>query len=432
MRERLVLVASALAALAALVPAAGTTATTAPPASPGGIPRRVHLPEPWLPGTDATGPPGPVAVLQELAHVRARWLSLEKGPALLAVSADGDYAYLDLPHWQPGSHATLSPDGRYVAWFELDEPGPGVPSRTLGLYDTSSGMVRHRRLPDGAASGLLPDAMLWGPGSSVLVVPSCVTRLPGNAGCESHPPTLVSVRDGRATDGRRLALTDGATDGAPEGALDGAFVSGGDLGWGPDVLLLVTGPGHTLQPVDPATAGPGRHPLLLGDRPMSEPVLSPHGSMVAFLDPTSRPGRLWLATVPARPAAGGAPPARPVTSGWSVYAVVGWRDEGSVVVLGSRGRRVAVLAVDTRTGAVTPYLTLDRPLDHAPGVGDSPARDQLQLARDLLTRPQPAGSRPAHRSDPRLVLADVVLALGLLAALTRDVVRRRARRRTGA
>ena len=419
MRERLVLAASALAAL---VLAAGTAAGQASARPDGGIPRRVHHPDPWLPGTDVTGPPGTIAVLQQVAHARARWFSLDTGPGLLAVSAEnGHYAYLDLPHWQPGSHATLSPDGRYVAWFELDAPSPAgdVASRTLGLYDATTGRVRHRRLPvDGVFRGILPDVMLWGPGSTVLVVPTCETRLPHAATCESHHPTLVEVRGGRATSGRRLALTDRAG--------DDTFVSGGDLGWGPDGLVLVTGPGRTLRPVDPATAGPGVHALLLADRPVSVPVLSPHGTAVAFLDARAGARRLALAAVAAP---GARIVSRPVATGWSVYAVVGWRDERTVVVLGSQGRRVAALAVDSRTGTVTPYLTLDRPVEQAPRAPDSLVRDQLQLARDLLAQPQPAGTSPGDRSDPRIVVADAVLAVGLLIVLARGAARRLSRRR---
>lgn len=131
------------------------------------LPDRLYTPSPWLHGTDDTGPIGPL-----VAMVGAERKALFNGSSngLVAVSAAGDYAFLDLPDVavDPDLDVSfaLSDDGRFVAYAYADgsatAPGQLDSVRIatgIAAYDTVTGEVK--RQPLASDFGFATQAMMW-------------------------------------------------------------------------------------------------------------------------------------------------------------------------------------------------------------------------------------------------------------------------------
>jgi hypothetical protein len=173
-RQSLSAVASAVAAVL-MVGGLGTLQLNDPPApmpadvpdSELSLPRTLYAPDPWTPGTDEVGPPGPLAALGFARRKTVDGLTgVDSGYDFFGVSAvDGSAVFLDLPGTrdsdgasQLGSGAiTLSPDGRKIGYIRYAEK-PATPEgrddlwqapRVVGwdVYDAVTGKVAELREP---------------------------------------------------------------------------------------------------------------------------------------------------------------------------------------------------------------------------------------------------------------------------------------------
>jgi len=141
--------------LGALFGLPSSTDRTAPPAdAPFGdlhLPRVVHAPSEWAPGTDEAGPLGPVAAIGTAtrSHPEGR-TGVREGRAVFGLSAvDGSARWLDLPElnfengWE--RRLALSPDGTKVGYVVT---GPGGVPVGWAVYDTTTGEVVRLRDPN--------------------------------------------------------------------------------------------------------------------------------------------------------------------------------------------------------------------------------------------------------------------------------------------
>jgi hypothetical protein len=172
-RQRIAAVASTVAAVL-VVGGVGTLQPAEPPtplptdapASQLHLPRTLHAPDPWTPGTDEVGPPGPLAAVSVAPRHEAEGLTGSRQVSSpFGVSAvDGSAVFLDLPGTrdpdgssQLGFGAlTLSPDGRKVGFVHYaedasatDGPQSWRGGRPVGwdVYDTVTGEVTELRVP---------------------------------------------------------------------------------------------------------------------------------------------------------------------------------------------------------------------------------------------------------------------------------------------
>lgn len=372
------------------------------------LPDRIELPSPWAKGTDDVGPIGPVVAVFSTER-RDGWFDLVHDNALAAVSASGDYAFLDLPDaalpaWFATGGVALSADGRWLAYpiggETRKEPNgtEGGTATGLGVYDTVTGDVLRLDLP--SDHGVSFDSIAWlgetvrfsygryvaGSGDEDEGVSRGyrgytwdVTALPPRAvDAPGYRDWTGETVDGRAVrvEGRRVQVLPGESDAPPV-----------------DVRLDV------LPELDVALSPSGR---LLALREDSDGANASDG--------TTQP--LRVATVPASGA--GEVETRPVGD-VEVWAVRGWRDDQHVVVedLASFG----LDSVDVETGAVE-RLT-DLPSYQGGHV-------EMVLAQDALQAPTYDAEGAPYVMNPWLRLALVGLAL-LLAGLVFVLWRRRGR-----
>lgn len=163
-----VIVGAAVLVLATVVGIGWTqTPHEVAPARPGGelrLPDRLYTPSPWLPGTDETGPIGPVVAV--LTSTRG-----SEDSGIVGVSAAGAYAFLDLEDLGSTEEVEVSPNGRWVAYPLVGDP-EGEPNTStsevayvgLGVHDTVTGETE--RLEVRTEHGLQPATIAWG-GSTV-------------------------------------------------------------------------------------------------------------------------------------------------------------------------------------------------------------------------------------------------------------------------
>jgi hypothetical protein len=133
-----------------------------------GMPDQIWAADEHLPGTDDTGPIGPLTAV--VVTPRSGWLRGSSN-AVLGISATGEYAYLDLPRQLDPTVAApaISADGRMVAYWRVGSPS-GAPGHVgadgsdqapvgVAVYDTTTGeTVQH--LVD-TEHGLQPEHLLW-------------------------------------------------------------------------------------------------------------------------------------------------------------------------------------------------------------------------------------------------------------------------------
>jgi hypothetical protein len=185
-----------------------------PVASVGGsealaLPAQVYDPSPYVPSTQAVGPPGPVGLVFQGRLARVGFGGEIRDPWYVVSSRTGDYRRLDAPHLQQArGDLALSPDGTRIAWA-----WPGGVDR----YDTVTGQTRTYPVGDAAVSWPL----VWSPDSTriafgrdpvrVLDLSSAdVTDLPLEASPSSTPAWApdgrwVAVASGDAVDAAEVA-----------------------------------------------------------------------------------------------------------------------------------------------------------------------------------------------------------------------------------
>lgn len=134
-----------------------------------GMPDQIWLADGHLPGTDETGPIGPLVAV--VPNVREQWIG-DASNGLVGISATGEYAFLDLPRRaEPAYDAgrpALSADGRYLAYWlagrPSGEPGDldGDPVVGVGVYDTVTGVDFEYTVE--TEHGLGPENLVWADG----------------------------------------------------------------------------------------------------------------------------------------------------------------------------------------------------------------------------------------------------------------------------
>ncbi len=367
------------------------------------LPDRLYVPSPWLHGTDDTGPIGPL-----VAVVGAERKALFGGSSngLVAVSAAGDYAFLDLPDVAVGPDLdvtfALSDDGRFVGYAFSD--GSVTSSGQLGsvriatglaVYDTVTGEVQ--RLPLRSEFGLGVDTMTWR-GSEVVADLRYFLEAPTLEGS--------SARQGRpvvwdAAEGTVARLSADAADrissayrtGSPLVALQGRKLTVRDVEGrvvvsttlDVDVDTLAVSPDAAEAVLRVSTEGPGSS--------------SDQEQEVRAVDLTG-------------PEAG----VSRVVPGVKATSIAGWRDaEHAVLVDGGNG---VYWSVDLVTGEREKLLTLP---EVSWGSGTTVAADALQ-------GPVVTGADPPRVLNPiALLWLSGLLGAGLVLLLALVLVRRRHR-----
>ena len=369
-----------------------------------GLPDRLYEPSPWLPGTDETGPIGPVVAV--MGGEDASWSNSSN--AVVGVSRTGEYAILDLPDLAgtaPDSVA-VSPDGRYVAyWFtgetagepnRLDVQGLALPVVGVAVYDTTTGDVRRDAVP--TEHGLSVEGLAFGGSTVWFAFGQYDTAEPADAS-DISSSGLTTVAWDLTTDARTQRPT------SPPLAIT---TSAGDA------LAFTNGQRLTELTVDGRSAERPRF-----DVPVETQVaVSPSGERWAALRdtdgsvgqvPLSKPEPVVVATSNGR----GGLVTTPVP-GQEASAVVGWRDDDHVVVLryGSDG---GYFSVDVGSGASTRLFDLNRVM-WEPG---------LMIPQNGWQAPQFDAPAPAQPMNPRT--ATLVAAGTMLAGLVALVLWRRRR-----
>lgn len=353
------------------------------------VPDHVYAPSPWLEGTDEAGPPGPLALLEPVQHRHTSWF--HTGPGVFGVSAvDGSYRFLDLPQAALSVQPVLSPDGHKVAYAVKGDVPPGAHSHIVGfaVYDTVTGKVSTSRIK--ARYGLVVDAtgaMTWAPDSRFLVI-----RYSKNLRRAGFSTSTRATSWDTAT-GERRPL---AGAGAPS-----------TLGSSPHGVAWFSG--RLIVSVDPSTGVRSRLQLHPDPRPGDDPVFSPDGSAVVYINSFDQ--RYYVASV----SRGGSYARTRILGPTYSQAreILGWLDDTHVLIQahleGHDG--VPVRSLNTRTGEVTPSVRL--------GNWSSPS-----IATDLLRNPLVHGVRPPSVGDPRVPVVRAGVGLGLVALIGFGVYRK--------
>lgn len=369
------------------------------------LPERLYTPSGWTPGTDGTGPVGPLVAV--VGAERSGWTG--SGLGLAGVTSDGEYAFLDLPGWRDdlgpdGETPALSPDGRRLAYWYA-EPGEdeGVEVASgFAVYDTVTGKTVRQEL--NAPLGVMPADMAWSGDTLWIPVWEVESVEGGSGGSWSAGRVGGVVRWDVAGSGE-------VVEGDP---VDLSSMSGATA-WG-DRLVLQRGRTVRSLAVDGEVTSLAR---LVGRTDGGVVAVSPGGTRLATLADTDPPGtvsdrpeEVVVAPVPARPGAD----VRPVPVGSApVDAIVGWRDDEHVVTLRYASTGAVYETVDVGTGE-------RRELVRLPAENVSPG---TLVAEDALRAPLVDAPAPPVRLDPRLV----VVAGGGLALLAGVVSLRLWRRR---
>lgn len=376
------------------------------PASELHLPRTLYAPDPWAPGTDETGPPGPLAAVGYARRNHPEGLFDRRQVLdLFGVSAaDGSTVFLDLPH-------STDPDGSTRLGYGVSALSPD---------GTKFGYVRYEDDP-GRSDDLGEDPFL-GEFEQVRVVGWNVYDTLTGELTELRVPGMPEIRgtdvfEIEFSGDSQYLLTNYSPTGS-DGGRDDTFVA-----WHVETAerVVVEGTGHYWLPnVGPAPDGVlwGRKQRILRfdpDTGETTSVAVPHDVMEPSIGPDGRA----LAYVGHRPT----PPDEPAR--WHLYAgedagetrrieldidpdgILGWRDARRVVVqqLPDRGLRV----VDVVTG------------DYRVERLDRQGEVMWQVyASDLWRNAIVPGVEPPQLPDPRWWMRPVtwvIAALGALAGL---------------
>ncbi|HTW14696.1 MAG TPA: hypothetical protein VMF51_06180 [Nocardioides sp.] len=364
------------------------------------LPDRVYRPSPWTPGTDDTGPVGPLVAVVETE--RASWTGY--GSGLAAVSTEGEYVFLDLDD-RTGDAVGLSADGRWLAYWYTDPDRPELSDGSdepaaagVAVLDTVTGETERR--PLGGRHGVMPSGVAWA--GSVLWAPEWQINDPEQDDSDG-------VIEGHSTMERVVAwdlLTGAQTDHDPTSVLTElpSATSAGDR-----LLILRNGGIHLVGP-------DGRRERIarVSGQRAGTAALDPTGSRLADLgdtdpmgDGSDDVGPIRVGRLPADP---GGRVVLTTIDGPMVNELVGWRNGREVVARRLVSGSTVYEAVDVETGARSTLLAVD------PELGSSVP----QLATDALAAPVLDAPEPPSRQDPRLVLGaglGVAVALGALGLL---------------
>lgn len=389
-----VAVVAVLAAVVRLQPAAPPPAPVDVPFGQLHLPRAVHAPGPWAPGTDETGAPGPLAVVGLAQRNEATGLrGVRTAPAVFGVSAvDGTALYLDLRGAGSGPFyadaLALSPDGTKVGYQRHDARRGEPRVIGFGVYDTVTGRTTLLDDPD--------NPVIRGGVASELTF----------SGDSRHLETTYSLTGSEGARQDSLVVWDVAT-GEPTVAEPAGHYWMPIPGRAPSGVVWSRG-GRTFT-FDTAT---GRTTSVRSGFDVGQAVYGPDGRSFAAIDLAGADGTPWRLWAGPRPDA-----LRQLDPGIDVDEILGWRDPRHLVVRQLPDGRAVEL--DIVTGRATGLgLSLDRDLDSVP-----------RFAADLWANPLVDGVAPDRAGDPRRPWQ--VGAAGLLVVLLVAggvLGRRRARR----
>lgn len=357
-----------------------------------GLPSAIYDPSPWTPGTDETGPIGPlVAVLG--GYRRATWGGQTFSP--VGVSASGGYAFLDLAgladtkgelSGPEGNPLVLSPDGRWIAYYltgptsAAPYPGGGDPVVGVALYDTVTGETRRQTFP--TEHGLSMDKALTWVGGTLLAKYSQITSFETTPSGGSYSAIDASVLRWDAASGDFDPKADGRFPG-----FDYQATPAGDR-----LVVVRKDRVYDLMAPDGSTDRLGRL-----DVPFAGPVfVNPSRTLVAATEDLDGPSTSGLKPSPIVVADVGGPDAgvsrrlEAQPSSW----VVGWRDDRHLIVAESpadASKLQLYLSIDVDTGAREQLLELP----------NTSIEIQTQIAADALTGPSFKAPEPDFPGDPR-------------------------------
>jgi hypothetical protein len=360
------------------------------PASPTqelGLPDRFYPVSERLPGTDDTGPIGPLSA------------TLTGYERLVGISGTGEYAYLDLPAWPTfdsvdfPAEAALSADGTQLAYWSTGRPSGepvsdvGDPVVAVRVYDTVTGDTVMYAVP--TEHGLSPEDLVWAGDRLWFEVWQYDGPEVDGGRSSTRQQTVAWVP---STDEHRVwEATQPVVDltGAT-GWNDSLVTSGGE---GAVRLTTVAGTELRARLSSPPVRGSssvfldeeGEQVAVLGDR--DEDASTSDGSeplLVADL-PDELGG---TSSVPVREVPG--------TREQPVFEVLGWRDATHVVVSGFDGDLQGALSVDVETGEQVVLAARD-----------SGQVNRLDFAADALTGPVFDAPEPPEPLHPLLVYGGI-------------------------
>ncbi|WP_123234096.1 hypothetical protein [Nocardioides marmorisolisilvae] len=369
-------------------------------------PERIYPASRWL-ATTKDHPLGQVAVV--IPSYRGNKSSV------YAISATtGEYRYLDLPGWVEGSHVSLAPDGKHLAYWTtgrttqapypdpiLNPVGKGEAIAGVAIYDTVTGKVQRTPLP--TPHGMSDEPVYWVNNATMWFGD---WRLQNRHSAKMVRSLSISV--GRP---EPLQIRDSALAGT-SGNLNsnGTFSLSED---GQQTWEQVAAPG-SIDPgffeARPAVRLPVRLPEKHADGPVAtyDYVATAGTRVVVVVDSTpSMSSPVLVGDIDKN---GAVKTLDFVGDRFQEADVVGWRDASTLLAYG-RDRHGAILAaVDVPTRKLT---VLTRSIS-----GWSP---DMSPARDVLAQGLVTGLRPPEPMDPRLrngliaggglVLAGAVLVL---------------------
>lgn len=370
------------------------------------LPDRLFHPSPWAPGTDGTGPIGPLVAV--LGAERASWSGSSNGVA--GVTPAGEYAFLDLED-RADDRLALSADGRHLAYWYTDPERPeladgdasgSVAAVGVAVLDTVSGEVlRH---PVETRLGLMPMPLAWA--GRLLWVPVW-----------QYDERSSGEGSARASSRLRQVLGwDVATGEVVEHEGRGVLAQIGDAPvWGERLVGLRQ---RDVLAVD--SAGRRERVARLREPVEGPPAIDPSGSWLAVLGDTDPTGESSDGAEPVRVARMPEQPGGTLTlttlAGPRVDRLVGWRSERELVTQRYASGGSVYESVDVETGARTTLLT-------PPAQTWTPSE---LIAADALAAPLLDAPAPPSRRDPRVLLV-AGLGLALLAAAGGLTWRRRVR-----
>ncbi|WP_209021783.1 hypothetical protein [Nocardioides sp. 503] len=374
------------------------------------LPDRIEHPSGWTKDTGDVGPIGPLVAI--VPSERKTGLLPRSSEDLVAVSVDGDYAFLELPGRSDRavafvSDVVLSPDGRRIVyWLTGDtskEPNLSAGDGVVGVavYDTVTGEVQRHEVP--TAHGLSP--------MSLATVGDRVWMEYGQwqDGAPAADGSSLSTKERQYV----WDLGSGDVSRRPE-SLSGPM---GATTW-QDRLVVPTSRGAIIDDGEP---GDTARRLRLGFNVDGPVALNPSGSRVVATEDRFADGDRSTLANPLRHGvvapAGDAVIATTEVDGTRGEEVVGWRDDWHVVVREyETDQGPALVSIDVNTGAREELVAL-------------PSQSNLEAilwAQDALQAPVFDADSPPYVMPPWLQ-GSLLLLAGVLSFAGLRLWRRRER-----
>jgi len=368
------------------------------------LPDELYLAGPWSPGTEDIGPIGPLVALVG-AERRSFWS--DAGIQVAGVSTTGDYVFLDLEDravsLDVGTGPQLSPDGRWVAYAmtagePTGEPCPlrGATVTGVAVYDTVTGETM--RAPVATARGLADEEFVW-MGDTLVFTYGQYERCKEDGSSRTRLAHLRwDLRTGDIDVGLDYRIFPDLYGATPYGdrvvvikgkrSFEAVAADGG----------VEPGPPLDVAPKQQVFVSPGGGRVAANEDPDGPRTATNSLGPVVVADAAGRKAGTTRRVL--RQDAGQEGESANVTSRSSTTAaVVGWRDDETLVIRDDRG----YATLEISTGRSESLVKLP------PAYGIQP-----QVAADALRAPSLDAPLPGGRGDPRRM---VWLGSGLIVLL---------------